>query len=76
MKTKFDVVLNLCAASSSSSNCSTRSKFIPDKDNPPAEITDWIGQFAGWSHASRLLAIDQLISTCQPMQVRRDSMRA
>lgn len=47
-----------------------RSKLIPDKDNPPAEILNWVDTFGGWSHAERLLAIDQLISACQPTQVR------
>ncbi|XP_059079119.1 F-box/WD repeat-containing protein 7-like [Tigriopus californicus] len=47
-----------------------RSKLIPDKANPPSEILNWVDTFGGWSHAERLLAIDQLISACQPTQVR------
>ncbi len=47
-----------------------RSKFIPDKENPPQGMADWIATFSSWSHADRLLAIDQLISASQPSQVR------
>ncbi|KAK7793158.1 hypothetical protein R5R35_011032 [Gryllus longicercus] len=44
--------------------------IIPSKDNPPLEMTEWIQQFQRWSNAERLLAIDQLIETCEPTQVR------
>ncbi|KAL1130601.1 hypothetical protein AAG570_011847 [Ranatra chinensis] len=43
---------------------------IPSKDNPPPEITDWLQQFQRWSNAERILAIDRLIETCEPTQVR------
>ncbi|XP_067004294.1 F-box/WD repeat-containing protein 7 [Anabrus simplex] len=43
---------------------------IPSKDNPPPEMTEWLYQFQRWSNAERLLAIDQLIETCEPTQVR------
>lgn len=43
---------------------------IPSKDNPPPEMNDWLYQFKRWSNAERLLAIDQLIETCEPTQVR------
>ncbi|CAG2058128.1 unnamed protein product, partial [Timema podura] len=43
---------------------------IPSKDNPPPEMYDWLYQFQRWSNAERLLAIDQLIDTCEPTQVR------
>nr|CAD7571429.1 unnamed protein product [Timema californicum] len=43
---------------------------IPSKDNPPPEMNDWLYQFQRWSNAERLLAIDQLIDTCEPTQVR------
>jgi len=44
--------------------------LIPDKENPPQEILNWVATFSRWSHAERLLAIDQLIDTCEPQQVR------
>jgi len=44
--------------------------LIPDKENPPVEILNWVATFTRWSHAERLLAIDQLIDTCEPQQVR------
>merc|ERR1719318_1744558 len=44
--------------------------LIPDKENPPQEILSWVATFSRWSHAERLLAIDQLIDTCEPQQVR------
>ncbi|PSN30658.1 F-box/WD repeat-containing protein 7 [Blattella germanica] len=44
--------------------------IIPSKDNPPPEMNDWLFQFKRWSNAERLLAIDQLIETCEPTQVR------
>jgi len=45
-------------------------QLIPDKENPPQEILDWVSQFTRWSHAERLLALDQLIDNCEPQQVR------
>ena len=44
--------------------------LIPDKENPPQDILDWVSTFSRWSHAARLLAIDQLIDSCEPQQVR------
>jgi len=44
--------------------------LIPDKENPPQEILNWVATFTRWSHAERLLAIDHLIDTCEPQQVR------
>ena len=29
-----------------------------------------VSQFSRWSHAERLLALDQLIESCEPQQVR------
>lgn len=43
---------------------------IPSKDNPPPEMNEWLYQFKRWSNAERLLAIDRLIETCEPTQVR------
>ncbi len=36
----------------------------------PQEMGSWVDMFSGWSHAQRLLAIDQLIGRCHPTQVR------
>jgi len=44
--------------------------MIPDKENPPEDILHWVSTFSRWSHAERLLAIDQLIDSCEPQQVR------
>jgi F-box/WD-40 domain protein 7 len=43
---------------------------IPTKDNPPPEMSDWLTQFQKWSNAERILAINELIATCEPTQVR------
>ena len=40
--------------------CQGRS-LIPDRENPPLEILSWVSTFSRWSHAERLLAINQLI---------------
>ena len=45
-------------------------KLIPDKNYPPNDILEWKDSFSRWSNAKRLLAIDQLISMCEPQQVR------
>jgi len=44
--------------------------LIPDRENPPAEILGWVSTFSRWSNAERLMAINQLIHTCEPQQVR------
>jgi len=49
--------------------CQGRS-LIPDRENPPLEILSWVSTFSRWSHAERLLAINQLIDSCEPQQVR------
>jgi len=46
------------------------SSMIPDRDNPPVEMLDWLDKFSRWSQAERLLAIDGLIGRCMPTQVR------
>lgn len=48
----------------------TPRSIIPTRDNPPPELNDWLVQFQRWSHAERLLAIDQIIEHCEPTQVR------
>ena len=40
--------------------CQGRS-LIPDRENPPLEMLSWVSTFSRWSHAERLLAINQLI---------------
>ena len=57
------------ASCSSSGDTGSGMKLIPDKDNPPQEMLDWVESFSRWSHAQRLLAIDQLIGRCEPVQV-------
>ena len=37
---------------------------------PPKELQPWLDSFSSWTHAQRLLAIDQLINRCHPTQVR------
>lgn len=48
----------------------TPRSVIPTRDNPPPELGDWLLQFQLWTHAERLLAVDQLIEHCEPTQVR------
>ena len=57
------------ASCSSSGDTGSGMKLIPDKDNPPQEMLDWVESFSRWAHAQRLLAIDQLIGRCEPVQV-------
>ena len=57
-------------SSSSVANQQQLMKLIPDKDNPPEDILQWKDLFGRWSNAKRLLALDQLIGTCEPQQVR------
>ena len=37
---------------------------------PSAAIVSWVDTFSRWSHADKIVAIDQLISACHPTQVR------
>lgn len=43
---------------------------IPSKENPPPKMDDWLKTFQGWSNAERMMAVDELISLCDPTQVR------
>jgi len=45
-------------------------QLIPDRENPPPEILNWVAVFARFTNAERLVAINQLINTCEPQQVR------
>lgn len=40
------------------------------KDTTSPNITEWLQQFQQWSHAERITAINGLIATCEPTQVR------
>jgi F-box-like len=44
--------------------------IIPTKDNPPPELMEWLLQFQRWTNVERLVAVDKLIETCEPTQVR------
>ena len=37
---------------------------------PSAAIVSWLDTFSRWSHADKIVAIDQLIGACHPTQVR------
>ncbi|RUS81954.1 hypothetical protein EGW08_010299 [Elysia chlorotica] len=43
---------------------------IPSKENPPAKMDDWLKTFQAWGNAERMMAVDELISLCDPTQVR------
>lgn len=43
---------------------------IPTKDNPPPEMSHWLIQFSAWSNAERIMALNELITRCEPTQVR------
>lgn len=51
--------------SSSKSHC-----VAPTKDSPPPDLKEWLQKFEHWRNVDRLMAIDRLIETCEPMQVR------
>ncbi|XP_057667644.1 F-box/WD repeat-containing protein 7 [Diorhabda carinulata] len=43
---------------------------IPTKDNPPPDLSIWLNRFTTWSNAERIMAINELIASCEPTQVR------
>ncbi|XP_005090782.1 F-box/WD repeat-containing protein 7 [Aplysia californica] len=43
---------------------------IPSKENPPPKMDDWLKTFQAWSNAERMMAVDELITLCDPTQVR------
>ena len=55
-------------AASSSPEQQQRSRS--ESGGPPADILTWVNTFSRWSPAQRILAVDHLISACQPSQVR------
>ncbi|CAH1972593.1 unnamed protein product [Acanthoscelides obtectus] len=58
------------SVSTTPSSIANRRKVIPTKDNPPAEMAEWLARFSSWSNAERLMAINELIERCEPTQVR------
>ncbi|XP_066904078.1 F-box/WD repeat-containing protein 7 isoform X7 [Halyomorpha halys] len=40
------------------------------KDIPPPEMSEWLSQFQKWTNAERILAINRLVESCEPSQVR------
>jgi F-box-like len=63
---------HLATPKSSSSGHEKRTPrlIIPTKDNPPPELMEWLLQFQRWTNVERLVAVDKLIETCEPTQVR------
>lgn len=54
-----------CPSSSKSHSC-----VAPTKESPPPDMKEWLQKFELWRNSERLMAIDRLIETCEPMQVR------
>ncbi|XP_065205168.1 F-box/WD repeat-containing protein 7 [Planococcus citri] len=44
--------------------------IIPSKENPPVGMSSWLQQFQEWSHAERIVALNQLIDVCELTQIR------
>jgi len=44
--------------------------ITPARLDPPVEILNWIAAFSAWTHPNKLLALERLIETCEPQQVR------
>ncbi|CAH1396870.1 unnamed protein product [Nezara viridula] len=40
------------------------------KDIPPPEMSEWLSQFQKWTNAERIIAINRLVESCEPSQVR------
>lgn len=43
---------------------------IPSKEHPPDKLAEWLQIFQNWGNAERLMALDELITYCDPTQVR------
>ncbi|CAG9826473.1 unnamed protein product [Diabrotica balteata] len=57
--------------SGSNTPSSGRSRaIIPTKENPPPDLSNWLTRFTTWSNAERIMAINELIASCEPTQVR------
>lgn len=53
--------------------CPSSSKshsVAPTKDPAPPDMKEWLQKFEHWRNSERLMAIDRLIESCEPMQVR------
>ncbi|KAJ1525042.1 hypothetical protein ONE63_009888 [Megalurothrips usitatus] len=53
--------------------CPSSSKshtLVPTKDSTPPDMKEWLQKFEHWRNADRLMAIDRLIESCEPIQVR------
>uniref|UniRef100_T1IP46 F-box domain-containing protein n=1 Tax=Strigamia maritima TaxID=126957 RepID=T1IP46_STRMM len=47
-----------------------KKRILLAKNIPPHDLGQWLTMFQTWSHEDRLMAIDHLIDTCEPTQVR------
>lgn len=56
--------------SSSQATAASARRRIPSRANPPPELADWLKTFQQWSHAERLMGLDELIAHCEPTLVR------
>lgn len=48
----------------------TQRMRIPSKEHPPDKLAEWLQIFQNWGNAERLMALDELITLCDPTQVR------
>ncbi|CAG2250563.1 FBXW7 [Mytilus edulis] len=48
----------------------TQRMRIPSKEHPPDKLAEWLQIFQNWGNAERLMALDELITFCDPTQVR------
>lgn len=48
----------------------TQRMRIPSKEHPPDKLAEWLQIFQNWGNAERLMALDELITHCDPTQVR------
>ena len=57
---------------SASNSTTSGTEVVPTQPHvdPPNNLDSWLDSFSTWTHAQRLLAIDQLIGRCHPTQVR------
>lgn len=43
---------------------------VPSRSSPPSNLGAWLSIFQSWSSTEKLFALDQLIDSCEPTQVR------
>ncbi|KAL8598767.1 hypothetical protein ACOMHN_033330 [Nucella lapillus] len=58
------------SVSSSSPICKTVRHRIPSREHPPPRLQQWLETFKSWGNAERMMALDDLITLCEPSQVR------